>query len=119
MPGAPGDAVEVTLKVAVTVIGALTVTTQVPVPEQGALQPANVEPEAAVAVSVTEVRDATDSAHVAPQLMPAGELVTVPLPEPALATDSITVAEVVPDPVTEREMVSPPAVKFTLPAKVP
>jgi hypothetical protein len=116
--GGGGDA-GTTLKVAVTVVAALTVTTQVPVPEQGALQPANVDPLDAVAVSVTAVPDVRDSAHVPPQLMPAGELVTLPEPDPALASDSVTVAALVPDPVTEREIVSPPAVTFTLLAKVP
>ena len=46
------------LKVAVTVVAAFTVTMQVPVPEQPPLdQPAKVEPEAALAVSVTVVPD--------------------------------------------------------------
>jgi len=122
LPGATGGEdgdVGVTLKVAVTVVAALTVTTQVPVPEHGALQPAKVDPVTGVAVRVTAVPDVTDSVHVAPQLIPAGELVTVPEPEPALASDSVAVVAPVPDPVTEREMVSPPAVTFTFPAKVP
>jgi hypothetical protein len=43
-----------TLKVAVTLVAALTVTWQVPVPEQPPPDhPANVDPEAALAVSVT------------------------------------------------------------------
>jgi hypothetical protein len=107
------------LKVAVAVVAALTVTRQVPVPEQGALQPAKVEPTAGVAVRVGAVPGVTDCEQVEPQLIPAGVLVTVPEPEPSLAIESVTVALLVPEPVTARETVSPPAVKFTLPAKVP
>ena len=122
LPGAAGcedGAVGGRLNVAVTVVAPLTVTAHVPVPEQAPLQPAKVEPLAAVAVSVTLVPDATDSAHVAPQLMPAGALVTVPEPVPALASESVAVVPPVPDPVTEREVVSPPAAKLTLLANVP
>jgi len=43
------------LKVAVTDLAELMLTTQLPVPVHAPLQPAKVEPEAAVAVSVTEV----------------------------------------------------------------
>ncbi len=104
---------------AVTAVAPLTVTTQVPVPEQGALQPAKVEPVAAVAVRVTAVPGVTDCEQVDPQLRPAGVLVTVPEPEPFLPTESVAVGLLVPDPLTPRDIVSPPAVKFTLPAKVP
>jgi hypothetical protein len=44
-----------TLKVAVTEVAAFIVTEQVPVPEQAPLQPANVDPPAGLAVSVTDV----------------------------------------------------------------
>ena len=107
------------LNVAVTGVAALTVTTQVTVPEHGALQPAKVEPFAAVAVRVTAVPGVTDCEQVDPQLRPAGVLVTVPEPEPFLPTESVAVGLLVPDPLTPRDIVSPPAVKFTLPAKVP
>jgi hypothetical protein len=53
-----------------------------PVPDQ----PANIEPDAAVAVSVTAAPLLKLAEQVLPQLMPAGELVTVPLPVPAFAT---------------------------------
>jgi hypothetical protein len=53
-----------------------------PVPDQ----PANVEPEAGVAVKVTAAPLLKLAEQVLPQLMPAGELVTVPLPVPAFAT---------------------------------
>jgi hypothetical protein len=50
---------------------------------------------------------------VAPQLIPAGALVTVPLPVPALATVSVDVVPT-PVPVTRRDTASPSAVvKFT------
>src|SRR5438094_943514 len=74
-------------KVAVTVVAAETVTTHVPVPEQPPpLQPLKVEPAAGVAVSVTTVPLAKLAVHVAPQVIPAGALVTVPLPVPAWVT---------------------------------
>ena len=77
--------------VAVTEVAALTVTVQVPVPVQPLpLQPENVEPAAGVAVSVTAVPVANVAEHVAPQLMPAGALVTVPLPVPALVIVSVS-----------------------------
>ena len=71
-PGAPGgvEGPEARLNVAVTVVAALTVTVQVPVPEHAPLQPANVEPPAGVAVRVSAVPAVTDCEHVAPQLMP-------------------------------------------------
>ena len=84
--GGGGDA---SLNVAVTVFAALIVTLQLPVPEQPEPdQPANVEPEAADAVKVTLVPGEKFPEHVAPQSIPAGELVTVPLPLPATDTDS-------------------------------
>jgi len=77
------------LKVAVTEVGAVTV--QVPVPEQAPpVQPAKDEPAAAVAVKVRTVPGDTDSEQVAPQLMPAGLLVTVPEPAPLFPTDRVT-----------------------------
>src|SRR5438093_1194333 len=70
-------------KVAVTVVALLSVTVHVPVPEQPPpLQPVNVEPAAGVAVNVTTVPFAYAAMHVEPHEMPAGLLVTVPIPEP-------------------------------------
>ena len=88
----------VVLNVAVTVVAALTVTAQVPVPEQAPLQPAKLEPAAAAALSVTAVPAGTDCEQVAPQEMPAGVPVTVPDPVPFLVTESVTPAGPVADP---------------------
>jgi hypothetical protein len=67
----------------VTDFAAVIDTTQAPVPLHAPVQPANVEPAAAVAVSVTDVLLLKLAEHIVPQLMPAGELVTLPLPVPA------------------------------------
>jgi len=76
--------------VAVTVVAALSVTVQVPVPEQPPpLQPLNVDPAAGAAVKVTTVPLAYAAMQVAPQEMPAGLLVTVPIPGPVLLTVSV------------------------------
>jgi hypothetical protein len=73
----------VVLKVAVTPSAALMVTEHVPVPVQPApLHPANVDPLAAAAVSTTTCPLVKLAEHVAPQLIPAGLLVTVPVPLP-------------------------------------
>src|SRR5213594_2300220 len=79
-------------KVAVTVVAAESVTTHVPVPLQPPpLQPLKVEPMAGMAVSITTVPLAKLAEQVAPQVMPAGALVTVPLPVPAGVTVSVKV----------------------------
>lgn len=69
------------LNVAATAIAALTVTEQVPVPEHAPLHPLNVELAPAEAVSVTCVPSSKLAEHVDGQLIPAGLLVTVPVPE--------------------------------------
>src|SRR5207237_4504109 len=80
------------VNVAVTVVAALTVTVQAPGPEQPPpLQPLKVEPAAGAAVSVTAVPLAKLAAQVAPQVMPAGLLVTLPAPVPALETVRVKV----------------------------
>ena len=80
------------MKVAETVVVALSVTVQVPVPEQPPpFQPVKVEPAAGAAVKVTAVPLANAAEHVAPQAMPAGALVTVPVPVPLGLTVSVKV----------------------------
>jgi hypothetical protein len=75
------DNVGSVLKVAVTCWLALNVTTQEPVPlHPPPLQPAKDELAAAAAVRVTTVPGAKLALQVWPQLMPAGLLVTLPLP---------------------------------------
>jgi hypothetical protein len=78
------------VNVAVTAAAALSVTTQLPVPLQPPpLHPVKAEPALGVAVSVTTVPLTKSAAHVAPQLIPAGLLVTVPVPAPARVTVSV------------------------------
>ena len=74
------------LKVAVTFLDADMVTLQVPVPLQAPLQPAKVEFHFGLAVKVTTVLAGKSSAQSVPQEIPAGELVTVPLPVPSRLT---------------------------------
>jgi hypothetical protein len=65
------------------------VTTHGPVPLQPPpLHPVNTDPAFGVAVRVTTVSLTNSAAHVAPQLIPAGLLVTVPVPAPASTTVS-------------------------------
>ncbi len=78
----------IVLNVAVTFCAWVMVTVHAPVPLHGPLQPANVEPALAAAVNVTEVPLAKLAVQVVPQLMPAGVLVTVPLPVPLFVTES-------------------------------
>lgn len=75
-----------TLKVAVTAFEAFIVSEQPRPPVQAPLQPVNMEPASATAVSVMMLFGVKGALQVAPQLMPAGVLVTVPPPVPALVT---------------------------------
>ena len=54
-------------------------------------QPANVEPEAAVATRLTFVPLLRLAVHALPQLIPVGLLVTVPVPVPTRLTESVYV----------------------------
>jgi hypothetical protein len=78
---------------------------QPPGPEHAPLQPANVEPEAAVALSATEVPLAKFAVQLLPQLMPVGLDVTVPLPVPARVTASAKLEEPLNVAVTARAAV--------------
>ena len=87
LPVPPLDTLRVknAVKLAVTVVSAVIVTVQLPVPlHPPPLQPVNVEPLAALAVKATEVLLAYACLQSEPQLMPVA--VTVPLPEPVLLT---------------------------------
>src|SRR5439155_26306479 len=80
------------LKAAVTDVAAETVTMHAPVPvHPPPLQPLKIEPAAGAAVSVTAVPLGKLAAQVAPQVMPVGELVMVPLPVPVLETVRVKV----------------------------
>jgi hypothetical protein len=56
------------------------------VPEQAPDHPLNVVLAAGVAVRTTVVPGLNDAEHVLPQLIPGGELVTVPIPDPVSVT---------------------------------
>src|SRR6266850_2411787 len=77
-------------KVAVTSLDAFMVTVHV-VPDTVSqpFHPANVDPLAALAVSVTLVPVAYGSEQSPPQLMPGGFELTLPVPAPAWATDRV------------------------------
>jgi hypothetical protein len=97
------------LKAAVTFFAASIVTTHAPAPVQAPLQPAKVLPEAGAAVSVTLAPLAKLPLQVGPQLMPAGLLVTVPLP------DLVTVMAGLPAPVLTRVNVPEESVTVSTP----
>src|SRR6185436_2997498 len=75
-----------TLKVAVTAEGRPAVSTHASFPKQAPDQPVKTDPASGEACSVTVVPLSNCAAHVTPQLMPEGDDVTVPEPEPALTT---------------------------------
>ena len=61
-------------------------TLHVAAPEHAPVQPEKVEPAAGAAVSVIELPKATLVEQLVPQEMPAGALVTVPVPVPDFVT---------------------------------
>jgi hypothetical protein len=67
-------------------LSASNVTVQAAVPEQAPDQPVKIEPASALAVRVTVDPRANAAEQLPPQLIPAGLLVTVPEPLPALPT---------------------------------
>jgi hypothetical protein len=96
-------------KVAVTEFAALKATLQVAFPVHPPLQPEKMSLVAGVSLSVTWLFCGKLAEHVAGQLIPAGLLVTVPVPAPAMATDMVTVIGEpggVLDPTTPRQPAS-------------
>ena len=77
------------VKVAVTDLAASIVTRHAPVPEHAPDHPVKLEVAAGVAVSVTTVPVSNEAEQVAPQLIPAGELETEPVPLPLFDTVSV------------------------------
>src|SRR5947207_3231452 len=78
-----------TSKVAVTVLVAVTATVhRAPATVSHPRQPENVEVEAGFAVNTTLVPVANRAEQTEPQSIPAGALVTVPEPRPALTTET-------------------------------
>ena len=61
-----------------------------PIPVHAPDHPAKDEPDAGDAVSVTLVFSSNVALHVDPQSIPAGALVTLPVPEPARVTVSVS-----------------------------
>lgn len=68
---------------AVADLAALIVSVQEPVPAHAPVHDAKNEPDAATGVSFTTVPELNDALQAVGQLIPAGLLVTVPLPVPA------------------------------------
>jgi hypothetical protein len=74
-------------KLAVTVVAVLIATVQDPVPAQPPpLQPEKTEPVPGIAVMVIVLPTGKLAEHVGPHRIPAGRLVTLPLPAPVLLT---------------------------------
>lgn len=73
-------------KFATTDLAADIVTAQAPVPLQAPDHPRNADPDPGTAARLTVVPKPKLAEHVVPQLIPAGKLVTVPLPVPDLLT---------------------------------
>lgn len=82
------------MKLALTVSAALIETLQLPAPEQAPPQPVKPLPEPAVSVSVTEELSGKLAAQVPGQLIPAGLLVTVPVPATLAVKVAVVAVEV-------------------------
>ena len=92
MAGVSGYVTEAGSNVAVRVMLLFRVTVQGPVPGQATplpLQPVKVEPIEGAAVRVTAVPPVNSAEHVAPQTIPAGLDLTVPLPAPDFVRDNV------------------------------
>src|SRR5258706_3159 len=96
---------------AVTLFAASIVTRHAPIPLHAPLQPANADPSAAAANSPTAAAGAEFTVQVAPQSIPAGLEVTVPLPVPDFVTD---IAYTVGVTLTEAEAAPVPAALVAL-----
>jgi hypothetical protein len=70
------------LKVAVTFVLALISMEHVSVPLHGPPQPENIDSLVGVGVNIIDTPAAKMELQVVPQLIPAGELVIVPVPDP-------------------------------------
>jgi len=77
--------------VAVTSVSCRTEKIQSSIPEQGPAQPLKFESSSASALRVRFVPVEKIAEQVEPQSIPAGELVTVPLPGPDLVTSTVFV----------------------------
>ena len=80
-----GGVVSGGVKLAVTLLAAVIVTVQLPVPVHAPLQPVKVEPVVGMAVRVTIVPELYDA------LLPTATGLTVPLPVPAAVTLRVNV----------------------------
>ena len=79
------------LNAAATLTSTLLTTVQGSVPLQAPLHPSNVDPVADTADNVTEVPSGNAAEHVVPQSIPAGFVVTAPVPFPVSLTVSVKV----------------------------
>jgi hypothetical protein len=94
------DVIPAAAKVAVTESAALRVTLQAALPVHAPLQPEKVLLVPGVSLSVTWLFCGKLAEHVVGQLIPAGVLVTVPVPDPAKVTDMVNVTGGVGGPAT-------------------
>ena len=97
------------MRTAVTVIGTFPTKLHGPVPLQPPDQPLKTDPDDGVAVRVTSFAVGKVDEQVVPQSTPAGLLVTVPAPVPALVKVSVKPPpEGLPQAVLEKSDVSAP-----------